>query len=810
MKEKRYSISVLGNKEVTQENNTKFYTTDTDAWIKFHVADLGFSPETATITLINLDDKSVVSEYVEMEDGTVDYHIRSEIIEHGGRWQAQLIFNENKNGYTSGIINFNVHGHIMNDEEPSLEIIENWNVFMRQAEDFLAQYDLRITDLEINKINKNRGAVTMSDLSQEVKEALTGGSVAVVGKDTVLTENIVDRQVTIPKVNLAGVNLPSVFSELEIQSYTSRATTKKPINFKAGDVVEIVDGSELEYFFVDIDTSAWLNSSYTFQEDIASFVRFRKTDNSPFSEIDLQKITNEIYVRDSRTVTNYDSLTRILQEEVYQTAQKGFPAVVVLYDLKIMENTNTPTNRKFTERFNAKSGLRVSMEPDSNYSFAVFVNDSSKTSWIKEYRFNENAENLYLSFKRDDDSLMPSSEREEISEDFNFNPEIDLNDWNVRLPNSTLANTVFYVSPDGDDEADGLSKSNPLETLQKAVESGAETVYMKRGEYQQSFNASAERLIILPLEHERYNYDSPETIQKIVFNGAERLKRLEEFEGVYRQQFEEAPNFRKYFIDQSLPQKDSTSRPQYNCILWESYDLDLDYVMEPVLTIEEVKNTEGTFTWDGEYIYLNPKNIDHDFFVPRLGDGLDLSNIEYLELHDVVADYYRATPINLDTVKYVYAKNSEANHSAYQDGWSINYANGSFVNCKGYKNRNDGFNMHFYGDTEFINCYGINNYDDGISHHEYTTGVIIGGEYSGNGKAGSAPVSNAKVNMYDVWLANNDHGILSSNAAENNLYKGNIIKENRVGITNNVDNTRFVDNKLIDNEIDTSGKVENI
>lgn len=48
-----------------------------------------------------------------------------------------------------------------------------------------------------NKIDK--GNVTMSDLTQEVKEALTGGAVAVVGKNSVGTENIKDNAVTIQK-----------------------------------------------------------------------------------------------------------------------------------------------------------------------------------------------------------------------------------------------------------------------------------------------------------------------------------------------------------------------------------------------------------------------------------------------------------------------------------------------------------------------------------------------------------------------------------------------------------------------------------
>ena len=50
-----------------------------------------------------------------------------------------------------------------------------------------------------SKIDK--GNVTLNDLTQEVKEALTGGSVAVVGVNAVGTENIKDNSITIQKLS---------------------------------------------------------------------------------------------------------------------------------------------------------------------------------------------------------------------------------------------------------------------------------------------------------------------------------------------------------------------------------------------------------------------------------------------------------------------------------------------------------------------------------------------------------------------------------------------------------------------------------
>lgn len=81
--------------------------------------------------------------------------------------------------------------------------------------------DRQTTTQLAQKIPQGVGGVTDSDLSQEVKEQMTGGSVAVVGKDAILTENIVDKQVTASKLGIlsTGVNLfNGDFTDLTILS----------------------------------------------------------------------------------------------------------------------------------------------------------------------------------------------------------------------------------------------------------------------------------------------------------------------------------------------------------------------------------------------------------------------------------------------------------------------------------------------------------------------------------------------------------------------------------------------------------------
>ena len=74
--------------------------------------------------------------------------------------------------------------------EMLMQLAINQGMSPQEAQDFLARFN--------NKINK--GEVSMSDLTQEVKEALTGGAVAVVGVDAVDTVNVKNGAITIEKI----------------------------------------------------------------------------------------------------------------------------------------------------------------------------------------------------------------------------------------------------------------------------------------------------------------------------------------------------------------------------------------------------------------------------------------------------------------------------------------------------------------------------------------------------------------------------------------------------------------------------------
>ena len=67
------------------------------------------------------------------------------------------------------------------------------------VDEIQAQTNAQLSNIDSKKLDKN-GIVTMANMGQDVKEAMTGGSVAVIGENTVLNENIVDRQIRMEKL----------------------------------------------------------------------------------------------------------------------------------------------------------------------------------------------------------------------------------------------------------------------------------------------------------------------------------------------------------------------------------------------------------------------------------------------------------------------------------------------------------------------------------------------------------------------------------------------------------------------------------
>lgn len=99
--------------------------------------------------------------------------------------------------YTKDYLN-----EMLNKGELSEIINDLYNKFETDLNSLETNLQSQINTLNNDKLNKNQNeSITLGMLTQEVKESMTGGSTAVVGKNSVNTSNIVDKAVTIMKLS---------------------------------------------------------------------------------------------------------------------------------------------------------------------------------------------------------------------------------------------------------------------------------------------------------------------------------------------------------------------------------------------------------------------------------------------------------------------------------------------------------------------------------------------------------------------------------------------------------------------------------
>ena len=112
-------------------------------------------------------------------------------------------------------------------DETKTNLINNINELNSQVDNKINEVNSQLD----TKANKNE-IFTMANMGQDIKEAMTGGSVAVVGTNSVLTENIVDGQVTLQKTNLKN-NYEVFFKDSIKYNKNTNKLTIPPFFFKS-------------------------------------------------------------------------------------------------------------------------------------------------------------------------------------------------------------------------------------------------------------------------------------------------------------------------------------------------------------------------------------------------------------------------------------------------------------------------------------------------------------------------------------------------------------------------------------------------
>lgn len=133
-----------------------------------------------------------------------------------------------------------------------------------------------------HKASKNE-IFSMANMGQDIKEAMTGGSVAVVGKDMILTENIVDGQVTGRKISDGSITesklseigkMYNMIGNLDFEFSDNYITTNGVLKPMEGWYVTYPISIEHMPIEVVVDASGyvpgiWVDDSNNYTEDIS-------------------------------------------------------------------------------------------------------------------------------------------------------------------------------------------------------------------------------------------------------------------------------------------------------------------------------------------------------------------------------------------------------------------------------------------------------------------------------------------------------------------------------------------------------------
>lgn len=343
-------------------------------------------------------------------------------------------------------------------------------------------------------------------------------------------------------------------------------------------------------------------------------------------------------------------------------------------------------------------------------------------------------------------------------------PEL-LSDIAKRVENvSSAADIHKYVSYKGNDANDGNTKSTPYKTITKALSEGATVITIRPGEYFETVisDTPKHKLHIncsweVSISAARYKRE------KAVFNCGEELTfTADAVTGLSVSPYEcvDGDIMDQVFVSKTLDIQDSTNTRSvgYNVNLWSiGTDVASDIKFTPVLTLDECSAAENTWFYDGTNIYVNAAEGTYVLSAGKYA-GITIKDVSDLALEDVEVNFARTSGIVLERCNNARITDCGSNYSGLNQGFNVAYVNGVFDNCYAHRNRNDGFNLHYWGNTIFNNCHAYYNYDDGISHHEGCTGSINGGYFFGNGKGGVSPAHGAEVDCYNVISVGNAMG----------------------------------------------------
>ncbi|UBK72402.1 BppU family phage baseplate upper protein [Clostridium perfringens] len=209
--------------------------------------------------------------------GEIELPITNVISSENGVYACQIaIYGENNSleqtAPFSLIVENNIFSKISNTAINSSEFhilseaIKTASEYAKKLKDGTEKIELQYADKLNNKMNRD-DVLSMANMGQDVKEAMTGGSVAVVERNAILTENIVNRQVTPKKTNFINVKTDNLL-------YGCNYDKGKAIRVTDGHLYELSSYQTTDFIKVEPQNTYIFsgNSNLCFYDSDKSFI----------------------------------------------------------------------------------------------------------------------------------------------------------------------------------------------------------------------------------------------------------------------------------------------------------------------------------------------------------------------------------------------------------------------------------------------------------------------------------------------------------------------------------------------------------
>ena len=316
--------------------------------------------------------------------------------------------------------------------EMLMQLAYNQGMDPQQAKEWVSQLN--------NKIVK--GQVTMSDLTQEVKEALTGGAVAVVGANAVDNENIKDNAVSEEKTSFLNVqdNLYNWRSNTDGGRFANDGTWIADVNYSSSDFIKVDAGS---YIIGQRDKSAKIDLSripmYTNNHDFkgiyndTTVITLNPTtvtfDSSGYIRLStLNKNKKELYVTKSDVDSGFQEYT-VASEETHKISSEQIDGKISGNNIAIVTQDNYFTDNNATlSGFIERGKIYNNSTTALNYNTTSYIQLPQGTYNFSKYR-KLDIYDLNKNFLRLEDNSGTLEKEHTFDTDVYVRVSIDKNEW---------------------------------------------------------------------------------------------------------------------------------------------------------------------------------------------------------------------------------------------------------------------------------------------------------------------------------------------------------------------------------------------